>query len=130
MAQRHRRPRSCAPSRSLLRPTAQAVMAALALQLAGTAVAWAQAGPAGAAVATQRDIPAGPLGRTLSLYAAQAGIVLSFDAALTDGLASRGLSGRYTVQQGFDTLLAGTGLEALRAADGSYALRRTPAATR
>lgn len=130
MAQRHRRPRSCAPSRSLIRPTAQAVMAALALQLAGTAVAWAQAGPAGAAVATQRDIPAGPLGRTLSLYAAQAGIVLSFDAALTDGLASRGLSGRYTVQQGFDTLLAGTGLEALRAADGSYALRRTPTAAR
>ena len=39
------------------------------------------------------NLASGPLGRTLSSFAAQAGIALSFDPALTEGLLSPALSG-------------------------------------
>lgn len=72
------------------------------------------------------SIPPGPLGRTLSSFAAQSGIALSFDHRLTEGLNSAGLSGNHTTRQGFARLLDGSGLELFRQADGSYGLRRMP----
>lgn len=56
------------------------------------------------------DVPAGPLGQVLSRYASQAGVVLSFEAGLTQGRQSAGLKGAYEVTQGFNLLLQGTGL--------------------
>lgn len=55
------------------------------------------------------DIPSGSLTQALNSLARQAGVTLSFDAASVSGKTSAGLKGNYTVQQGFDTLLAGTG---------------------
>lgn len=68
-------------------------------------------------------VAAGSLGVVLGQFAAAAGVVLSFDATLTAGKSSDGLSGRYGVRQGFDRLLAGTGLTAQQGSDGVYVLR-------
>lgn len=69
------------------------------------------------------DIPAGPLGATLSRFAGQAGVVLSFDAQLTAGKQSPGLQGSYSVAQGFARLLGNSGLQAVEESDGDYSLR-------
>ncbi|SDT22823.1 TonB-dependent receptor [Pseudomonas granadensis] len=67
-------------------------------------------------------IPAGPLGATLSSFAVDAGIALSFQPALTDGLRSPALIGRYSTQEAVNRLLAGSGLDMVRRSDGSYTL--------
>ena len=68
-------------------------------------------------------IPAGPLGRALSTYAAQAGVMLSFDPALTEHKTSPGLYGDFSLQDGFARLLAGSGLRVFQLENGSYSLR-------
>ncbi|VCU68323.1 Hemin receptor precursor [Pigmentiphaga humi] len=68
-------------------------------------------------------IAAGPLDQALTAFAVRAGVAFSFDAALVAGRMTPGLNGRYTVFQGFDRLLAGTGLEAVQRKAGSYALQ-------
>ncbi|HWK50594.1 MAG TPA: TonB-dependent siderophore receptor [Steroidobacter sp.] len=76
------------------------------------------------------DLPAGPLGRNAARAAAQAGISLSFDPALTDGLSSPAVSGRYTPKQVMRLLLAGSGLELAEKSDGTFTLRTQPAPSR
>lgn len=73
-------------------------------------------------------IPSGPLGRTLSSFAAQADIALSFDPLLTEGIVSPGLTGSHAARDAIDQLLAGSGLEVVRRPDGSYTLRKIVAA--
>jgi len=65
-------------------------------------------------------IPAGPLGRTISNFAVSAGIPLSFDSTLTDGLTSPSISGEYSEQQVLEMLLANTGLKLSRTGSGGY----------
>ena len=82
------------------------------------------------AVATRHyNIAAGPLGRTLSTFSAQAGIALSFDPGLTDGLLSPALSGTYSARDALNRLLAGSGLELVQRTDGTYTLNKATAAT-
>lgn len=100
---------------------------ALATPLALPAAALAQQAPQQAAK-RHYDIPAGPLGTTLSRFAGAAGVVLSFDASLTAGKESRGLQGSYGVEEGFARLLSGSGLEAAHQGSGSYLLRPAPRA--
>jgi outer membrane receptor for ferric coprogen and ferric-rhodotorulic acid len=98
--------------------------ALLSLLLAGpTAPAWAQAAQ-GLASTTVRSyqIPAGPLGQTLSRFAAESGIALSFEPGLTDGRHSAGLHGSYSALEAATRLLGGTGLDLQARADGSYTL--------
>src|SRR6218665_3343031 len=76
--------------------------------------------------AREYAIPAGPLDTVLSKFAAGSGVVLSFDAALTQGESSPGLNGRYTVAQGFSALLSAQWLEAERTVSG-YRLKRVQA---
>lgn len=66
------------------------------------------------------NIPAGPLTQVLNQFASQAGIALSFDASQLAGVQSLGLSGSYTVEQGFKQLLSDTGQTALRQGNGDY----------
>ena len=83
-----------------------------------------------AAMAAQLDavtlhayhITPGPLGATLSSFAVDAGIALSFLPALTEGLTSPGLSGSYSTEEAVTRLLAGSGLEMVLREDGSYTL--------
>ena len=113
------------PGRAL-RPSALA----LKLAMAGALLAALGAAPAAQAQtvntpARRYDIPAGPLNTTLNRYAQEAGILLSAPGALTQGKSGPGLSGAVTVEQGFARLLQGQGLQAVRQADGTYALHRT-----
>ncbi|MDG9926964.1 MULTISPECIES: TonB-dependent siderophore receptor [unclassified Pseudomonas] len=102
-----------------LRPLALAVPLALAGGLGLL--------PATVAQAEQRqplsyDIPAGPLTSQLNRFAAQSGIYLAGDGSLTAGKTSQALRGEYTVADGLNALLAGTGLAAVQGEDGSWSL--------
>jgi len=57
------------------------------------------------------DIPAGPLSSTLNKFAAEAGILLSADAQITQNRHSDGLRGDYTQESGLRELLKGSGIE-------------------
>lgn len=70
------------------------------------------------------NIPAGPLGRALSEFAASASLLLSFDSSLTEGKTTPGLEGNYTVTEGFQKLLENSGLEAYQKSDGNYLIRQ------
>ncbi|HVY06769.1 MAG TPA: TonB-dependent receptor [Burkholderiales bacterium] len=74
------------------------------------------------------DIPAGALSSALVRFAAEAGILLSADAKLTEGKTSARLNGRYDVKEGLEKLLEGSGLEATADARGAYTVRRKPPA--
>lgn len=52
------------------------------------------------------SIAAGTLTAVLNEFALEAGILFSADAIVTDGLKSNGLTGTYTIEQGFKVLLA------------------------
>ncbi|ENO90472.1 TonB-dependent siderophore receptor [Thauera linaloolentis] len=110
-------PRKLAPT-----PLQRALGAAL-LSLALSGPALAQGTPAAQPAAQAFEIRPGPLGHSLATFATRAGVALSFDPALTDGLQSPGLQGTHTTGEALARLLAGSGLEAILRADGSYTLR-------
>lgn len=72
------------------------------------------------------SIPAGDLSQALNSLAEQAGLVLAFDAGLTRGKRSKGLSGQYDVNVALTQLLAGSGLQALRISSERYRLEALP----
>lgn len=129
-------PSSTAPVRGHASPAFKAKLLALAIgcALAGLAgVAVLAPSPAlaaeSAASAAGRDyaIPAGRLSDVLARFAATAGVQLVFDPQMLAGLNSNGLQGRYSVREGFDRLLAGSGYELVDAGNGDYSLRPKPA---
>ncbi|WP_124552705.1 TonB-dependent siderophore receptor [Methylophilus methylotrophus] len=71
------------------------------------------------------NISAGPLGAALSAYAAQAGVLLSFDPQLTQNKQTTGLNGAYSLHQGFDVLLQGSGLSVIQIESNSFLLKKT-----
>ncbi|MBB3103847.1 TonB-dependent siderophore receptor [Azomonas macrocytogenes] len=112
-------PRKARLLRFSLRPLALAIPIALA----GAPVLFLS-NPALAAEQTRRyDIPAGPLAIRLNQFAAQAGIYLAGDAALTAEKRSQPLKGEFGIEQALAILLGGSGLEALRTQEGRYELR-------
>ncbi|WP_079227710.1 TonB-dependent receptor [Pseudomonas putida] len=68
------------------------------------------------------DIPPGPMGATLSRFAMDSGIALSFQPAITEGLFSPGLVASCTSQEAAKRLLGDSNLVMLRRDDGSYTL--------
>lgn len=70
------------------------------------------------------DIPAGPLQPTLNRFGREAGILLAFTPEQAANHQSPGLRGQYSVHDGLDTILQGTGLAASAQANGSYVLAR------
>lgn len=71
------------------------------------------------------DIPSGSLSGALARFAAEAGVLLSADARLTEGKSTAGLKGRYGVQDGLNALLRGSGLAARLGSTG-YVLEAVP----
>src|SRR5471032_920077 len=113
-------------------PTTIAVRAALALLIAvswNTAITPQTAVAAESAAASQRQyqIPAGPLNAALSSFAIEAGVSVATASAQVNGLHSKGLQGRYTVYEGFQKLLDGTGLEVVEEGSSNYSLRKAGA---
>lgn len=87
---------------------------ALAIGLTATGLTGFAAHPLQAAGEVRQQhyqIPAGPLGQALSRFAAQAGVMLTFDPELAAGKQSPGLQGAYGVADGFSRLLQGSGLQ-------------------
>tara|TARA_R100000541_G_scaffold340_4_gene2144 strand:+ start:9580 stop:12006 length:2427 start_codon:yes stop_codon:yes gene_type:complete len=72
------------------------------------------------------DIPPGSLSSALSRFAGEAGVMLSVDGRLVDNRQSSGLHGQYGVEEGFDTLLDGSSLQAVRDERGAYSLVPAP----
>ncbi|WP_109514831.1 TonB-dependent receptor [Pseudomonas ovata] len=117
------------PAASALRPDRHLQRAlrrsALGLALSGLFCPPAlavEAAPLNATALHTYQIPAGPLGATLSRFAVDAGIALSFQPALTAGLNSPAVVGEYSVQAAINRLLEGSGLGMLLRSDGSYTL--------
>ncbi|MDP5239637.1 TonB-dependent receptor [Uliginosibacterium sp. 31-16] len=84
--------------------------------------AYAQSTASTSSTARSYNIQAGPLDRVLNSFAAVTGVEFSADASLLQGRSSRGLSGIFTVEQGFAELLRGHDLNASRQSNGSYTL--------
>ncbi len=107
----------------LLKPVMRSVLLGVVLGLGSSALAKA-AGPAQLDAVTVRayNIAPGPLGVTLSSFAVDAGIALSFQPSITEGLVSPGLSGSYSVQEAVSRLLEGSGLEMVARSDGTWTL--------
>lgn len=105
------------------KPLVVAMFSAALLLQAGVVHPLSTAGQASAAEAARSyAIAAGPLGAVLSRFASDAGVVLSFEAELTQGKHSPGLQGTYSVEQGFARLLAGSELQVMAANNGNYVL--------
>lgn len=121
--------RAAAATRFTLHPIAQA---ALCLALGAAALSTAPEAFAQSSTETVRrsyQVPAGSLDQALSGFGRQAGVAIAVNAEFTAGLRSQGVNGSFTVADALHLLLAGTGLEAVRIADGNeYTLRRLPAA--
>jgi outer membrane receptor for ferric coprogen and ferric-rhodotorulic acid len=67
-------------------------------------------------------IAAGPLNEVLARFAATAGVQLVFDPTPLSGRTSPGLQGRFTLDQGFERLLRGSGYRWSERGAGIYAL--------
>ncbi|GGC89023.1 TonB-dependent receptor [Halopseudomonas salina] len=70
-------------------------------------------------------VPAGDLERALTDFGQQADLLLSFPAALTEGLQSAGLDGNYSVTQALERLLYGTRMEAVAQSENAYWIKRS-----
>lgn len=71
-------------------------------------------------------IAAGPLEAAIAQFSAVSGVTVSFAPAIVKERQTSGLAGRYTVEQGLNALLAGTGLQAVASGPGGYVLREIP----
>ncbi|PAU75310.1 TonB-dependent siderophore receptor [Halomonas salipaludis] len=119
-----------AHSRFIRTPLARAIQygllaGSLAVGLPATGLAQDAAGQ-GATTQQGYSIAAGQLDTALNRFAVMADIEIAFDAALTGGVQTAGLQGHYSVDEGLQRLLAGTGLAAVRRTDGSYRLEARP----
>lgn len=61
-------------------------------------------------LARDYQIAAGPIDNALNTFAESSGLHVVFNADLTADLQTEGLNGSYSVREGLDRLLAGTGL--------------------
>lgn len=71
-------------------------------------------------------IAPGNLEQALNQFGRQSGALISFGSAVTQGLSSPGLEGRFDTAQGLDALLRGSGLQARQEADNAYTLQPQP----
>ncbi|MDM3886683.1 TonB-dependent receptor [Pseudomonas sp. BCRC 81390] len=106
-----------------LRPLARAAHPLFAMSLLLCAPAWADE-PA----RRSYQVPAASLGAALTRFADQAGVSLSLDPTLVNGRQSNGLSGSYSVDEGFTQLLRGSGLQLLPVGQGAFTLMPAPGA--
>lgn len=74
------------------------------------------------------NIQGSTLSSSLSKFAGQNGINLSFDPKLTEGKETSGLKGRYSLSEGFRQLLKGSGLQIVNDESGGYFLEKAATA--
>ena len=109
------------PSFSLFRPSLLAVAIAVApLPL----LAQTPNGETTVGEVREYSLPAAPLASTLNRIAAEAGLVLSIDPALTRDRMAEPVQGRFDGQGALQRALRGTGLELRQSASGSYSVQQ------
>ena len=59
----------------------------------------------------------------LNQFGREAGVLISFGSSTASGIQSRGLEGNYSPEQGLQTLLEGTGLQARAEGQGAFSLQ-------
>ncbi len=101
-----------------LTPHASALILTAALTISATANAENRS--------QQFSIPAGSLASALNLLAESGGLQLVYDAAITDGLSSKGLSGNYTPESALQRLLSSSGLTYHFVENGNVVIERQP----
>ena len=69
------------------------------------------------------NISAGSLKNALDQFTKQTGVSLSYDATELEGITTRGLKGKFSIQKGLDRILAESVLQAVPQADG-YILKK------
>lgn len=124
-----RQPRRAATLSPLKALSNAAGMGLMLLAVAGAPLTAKAADAASAANAQTRRayaIGPGPLGDVLAQFAAAAGVPLSFDPALVAGQRSPGISGNYSVREGFARVLGGSGYAVTEQGEGAYSLRKLP----
>lgn len=127
---RSRRHAVLSPRAAMIQATGVGLMALAAASVPAPSAA--QSPAAGETVLRPADarksyaIAGGPLGDVLAQFAAAAGVPLSFDPALVAGRQSAGLTGAYTVREGFARLLSGSGYALAEQGGGAYSLRKLP----
>lgn len=128
----HRHPSLIGARAFPLRPLTLAVQAILLCLAAAplTPLQAAEAVPAQQRSAQQFDLAGGSLAEVIGRFSGAVGVTLTFDAGELRSIQSPGLKGRYTVEEGFARLLAGSGMEAVATAPGRYVLRKLPVSTR
>lgn len=113
-------------SRRLARPS---LTLAVSFSLCTFTALSLSASPARAASGVQQAAPQdyhiapGALAASLNQFSSQAAIYLAGHNTLTAGKTSKGLEGRYSVEQALAVLLDGTGLQAVAQDVGSYVLQ-------
>jgi len=68
-------------------------------------------------------LPASSLGDALNLYSRQAGITLSYENSLVQGISVPALSGSYSTENALSTLLRGTNLQATTKGNGGWLIQ-------
>ncbi|NWD72345.1 TonB-dependent siderophore receptor [Pseudomonas gingeri] len=107
---------------TLLRPSLLAVAIALSAPLLSPMLMAAEQ----ASNVHAYNLPAGPLGSTLSQIASQAGLALSLDPALASGKTSAPVKGQFDAITALHTALGGTGLQLVQSSAGTYTLIAIP----
>ncbi len=102
-----------------------ALLAGTMLALGFPSATLAQSASSARTVQQTIAIPAGPLTTALNCLAVQTGIEILFDASLTNGRLTNGVSGTLTAAEALDALLAGTGINA-RFAGGNQVVLSGP----
>ena len=64
------------------------------------------------------NISAGSLKNALDQFTKQTGVSLFYDATELEGITTKGLNGKFSIQKGLDRLLAESGLQAVPQAEG------------
>lgn len=70
------------------------------------------------------SISAGKLSDVLAQFAARTGVPLSFDPKMLVGKQSTGLQGSFSIREGFNVILKGSGFELIEKGNGTYSLRK------
>lgn len=99
-------------------------MASTAIGTSAMAIA-----PATAQEARSYAIGAGELTDVINQFARQSGVAITYNASLTGGIRSNGLSGRFGVVEGLSRILSGTGLTYRPTGSGGFTLEPAPRAS-
>ena len=101
-------------------------LTSLARLLLGASLSFSALPMAFAEPAKSYHIAPSNLENALNQFGREAGVMISFSSEVASGIQSKGLNGDYSPEQGLQTLLEGTGLQARAEGQGAFSLQPMP----